>query len=58
MIHIIDGRSGLRAHGGSMPTYGDVFMAETVDEMERMGAVLETRGRVLSLALYLESLQE
>ena len=58
VIHVIDGRTGLRAHGGSMPTYGQLFMAETVDEMEQMGAILETRGRVLSLALYLESIQE
>lgn len=58
VIHIIDGRTGLRAHGGPMPTYGDVFMAETIDEMEKVGAVLETRGRILSLATYLESMQE
>ena len=58
VIHIIDGRTGLRAHGGSMPTYGDIFMAESVGEMVTMGAVLETRGRILSLAMSLESLQE
>ena len=57
VIHVIDGRTGLRAHGGSMPTYGEVFMAETIDERENIGAVLETRGRVLSLAMYLESIQ-
>ena len=33
VIHIIDGRTGLRAHGGSMPTYGDIFMSESVGEM-------------------------
>ena len=58
VIHIIDGRTGLRAHGGPMPTYGAVFMAESVNEMGSMGAVLETRGRILSLAMYLESIQE
>lgn len=58
VIHVIDGRSGLRAHGGPMPTYGNVFMAETVDSHEKVGAVLETRGRILSLAMYLESIQE
>jgi len=57
VIHIIDGRTGLRAHGGSMPTYGNVFMAETIDDMEKVGAVLETRGRILSLALFLEGIQ-
>lgn len=58
VIHIIDGRTGLRAHGGPMPTYGNIFMAEAVDEMEQVGAVLETRGRILSLALFLESIQQ
>lgn len=42
VIHIIDGRTGLRAHGGSMPTYGSVFMSEAIDEREQIGAVLET----------------
>lgn len=58
VLHVIDGRTGIRAHGGAMPTYGEVFMADTLDEMEEMGAVLETRGRILSLAMYLESIQE
>lgn len=58
VIHVIDGRTGVRAHGGPMPTYGSVFMAQSVDEREEMGAVLETRGRILSLAMYLESIQE
>lgn len=57
-IHIIDGRSGLRAHGGPMPLWGAAFMSENVDRIGFYGSVLETRGRVLSLALYLESLQE
>jgi mono/diheme cytochrome c family protein len=58
VIHIIDGRTGVRAHGGSMPTYGDVFTAEAEATRERMGAVLETRGRILSLAMYLETIQQ
>ena len=57
VIHIIDGRTGLRGHGGSMPPYGEVFMAQELEDRELVGAVLETRGRILSLALYLESLQ-
>lgn len=59
VIHVIDGRSGLRAHGGPMPLFGDLFMAETDDGMERSyNEALETRGRVLSLATYLEALQQ
>jgi len=57
IIHIIDGRTGVRAHGGSMPTYGDIFMSEAADR-GRTGSVLETRGRILSLAMYLESIQQ
>lgn len=57
IIHVIDGRTGVRAHGGPMPTYGDIFMSEAVDR-GRTGSVLETRGRILSLAMYLESIQQ
>ncbi len=56
IIHVIDGRTGIRAHGGSMPTYGEVFMSEAAGH-GTTGSVLETRGRILSLALYLESIQ-
>lgn len=58
VIHIIDGRTGVRAHGGPMPVYGRIFTADTSGEMGQYGSVLETRGRVLSLAMYLESLQK
>lgn len=34
VIHIIDGRTGLRGHGGPMPTYGDIFEAEERSGME------------------------
>lgn len=56
VIHIIDGRTGLRAHGGPMPVYGQVFDSGAQGPMS-FGSVLETRGRVLSLAMYLESIQ-
>ncbi|WP_425051216.1 c-type cytochrome [Psychromarinibacter sp. S121] len=59
VIHIIDGRTGLRAHGGPMPVYGRVFDEEHGTTMQGdVSAVLETRGRVLSLAMFLESLQQ
>lgn len=57
VIHIIDGRTGLRAHGGAMPVFGQVFTHDASGPMSDYGAVLETRGRVLSLAMYLESIQ-
>lgn len=58
VIHIIDGRTGLRGHGGPMPTFGDLFTVETEGTVGRYASVIETRGRMLSLALYLESVQE
>ncbi len=61
VIHIIDGRTGVRGHGGPMPTYGDIFTAEAsaTDGMSGdYSAVLAARGRILSVAMYLESLQQ
>lgn len=57
VIHVIDGRTGVRAHGGPMPVYGRIFSAEAADH-GTFTAALESRGRVLSIAYYLESLQE
>ncbi len=56
VIHIIDGRTGMRAHGGPMPVFGKIFTAQAY-ETGPYGPVLETRGRVLALAMYLESIQ-
>lgn len=57
VIHIIDGRNGVRAHGGPMPVFGSMFSATEVLEGAGYGSVIETRGRLMSLALYLESIQ-
>ena len=56
VIHIIDGRTGLRGHGGPMPVYGAVFDDE-VDPAGPYGAPVITRGRILSIAYHLEALQ-
>ena len=56
VIHIVDGRTGVRAHGGMMPVFGRVF--STDEDGNPYGSVLEARGRVMSLALYLESIQK
>ena len=59
VIHIIDGRSGLRAHEGPMPVYGAEFRSELQPELGISGAVEPLiRGRVLSIAEYVASLQE
>ncbi len=59
VVHVIDGRTGVRAHGGPMPTYGQIFMEDSDTGLKGdYSPVLMTRGRVMSLALYLESLQK
>ena len=58
VIHVIDGRTGVNAHGGVMPVFGKVFQTQADKDTGGYGAVLESRGRVLSLAMYLESIQE
>lgn len=58
VIHIIDGRSGLRAHGGPMPVFGSLYSASSGADDGGYSAVLEVRGRILSLAMYLESIQQ
>lgn len=57
VIHIIDGRNGLLSHGGPMPVFGAVF-AEESSAGSSLTEVLESRGRILSIAYYLESIQE
>ncbi|KAF0113743.1 MAG: hypothetical protein FD150_1899 [Rhodobacteraceae bacterium] len=58
VIHTIDGRSGVRGHGGPMPIFGSLYSASSVTAGTDYGSVVEVRGRILSLAMYLESIQE
>lgn len=55
---IIDGRSGLRGHGGTMPVWGDTFEAEAVDQAGVYGAETIARGRLVSLVEYLATVQQ
>ncbi len=57
VIHIIDGRTGMGAHGGPMPVFGDMFSSHIGEEAGDFGAEALIRGRVLTLADYLESIQ-
>ncbi len=57
VIHIIDGRTGVRAHGNPMPLFANTFGAAQASAADPYGGVIAARGKVLSLALYLESLQ-
>jgi hypothetical protein len=58
IIHVIDGRSGVRGHGGPMPIFGSLYSASSVTAGTDYGSVVEVRGRILSLAMYIESIQE
>ena len=59
VLHVIDGRTGVRGHVTQMPMFGEVFTAEhgSPDPRELQG-ILETRGRILSIAMYIETLQK
>lgn len=59
VMMIVDGRSGVRAHGDtSMPIWGERFAASEAGTAGPYGSELEVRGRLLSLVYYLESIQE
>ncbi|WP_343079525.1 c-type cytochrome [Ostreiculturibacter nitratireducens] len=57
VISVIDGRKGVRAHGAPMPVFGVVFRPGGAGPGLEYGNEVEARGRTLSLALYLESIQ-
>lgn len=59
---LIDGRNEVRAHGGDMPIWGDRYMvqariSEAQSELPEVPDMV-TKGRLLSLVYYLESIQE
>ncbi|MCK0169716.1 cytochrome c [Aliiroseovarius sp. S1123] len=59
VVHMVDGRSGVMAHGSDMPVWGDQFSIHAGSGLERdLSAVYEVRGRILSLVYYLESIQK
>lgn len=58
VIQIIDGRSGLGPHGTMMPVWGDRFKAAVEADTGEFGAEIIVRGRILSLATYLQSIQQ
>ena len=55
VIQIMDGRSGLRGHEGPMPIFGEMFDSGRYGPY---GAEAVIRGQMLSIALYLESIQK
>ena len=60
MLHVIqtiDGRTGIRGHEQPMPTYGALFK-ERMAEIGPYAAEVALRGEILSIAYYLETIQE
>lgn len=58
VIQSIDGRAVIRGHGNPMPVFGKRYRAEADDANALLGSEAIARGRVLELALYLQSIQE
>ena len=58
VIQTIDGRSMIRGHGNPMPVFGNRYRAEADGGDTIFGAEAIARGRVLELALYLQSIQQ
>ncbi len=57
VVHVVDGRSGLRAHGGPMPVFGTIFEGDTAVADAPDGTPVIMSARVLAVVAYLESIQ-
>lgn len=57
VVHSIDGRSGLRGHGGPMPIFGLLFDDDPSVADGPDGSPVFVSARVLAVVEYLETLQ-
>jgi mono/diheme cytochrome c family protein len=57
VLSTIDGRDGVRAHGSTMPIWGERFEASATSRLGET-ADMVARGRILSLIYYLQSIQQ
>lgn len=57
IVHIVDGRTGLRGHGGMMPVFGAVFTGDTAVQDARDGTPVITSARILAVVDYLAAIQ-
>ena len=55
---IVDGRTGVRGHGDTMPIWGDRFSVSARENFDVYGAEVVTRGRIAVVVDYLQSIQE
>lgn len=58
VVRIIDGRAELRGHGGPMLVYGQILGGGSAVLDTPEDGVLQTRGDILDIALWLKSIQE
>ena len=58
VIHVIDGRTGVRAHGGPMPVFGSLLAGQPGLEDAPDGSPVFADRRILALTDYLESIQQ
>jgi len=58
VVAIIDGRSVMRGHSGLMPVFGFELDGGSVVLDGPAGGVVETKGDILAIARWLESVQE
>lgn len=57
VLSTIDGRDGVRAHGSTMPIWGERFQASAMSQRGET-ADMVAKGRILSLVYYLQSVQQ
>ena len=57
VVHLVDGRSGLRGHGGPMPILGALMRGDAVAAEAPDGSPVITSARVLAVVAWLESVQ-
>lgn len=57
-VHMIDGRTGLPAHGGPMPIFGNLLKGDTAAADAPDGTPVMTSGRVLAIVNYLQTIQK
>lgn len=57
VLATIDGRDGVRAHGSTMPIWGERFQNSATSQRGETSDMV-ARGRILSLVYYLQSIQQ
>ena len=55
---VVDGRTGVRGHGTTMPVWGDRYTMSAGQDYGPYGGEVVTRGRIAVLVDYIETLQE